>query len=148
MSLKSYDLSAVVCTLGPILVGGYGEEGGLEYEWAAPIGEFNVGATGLTTFSRNNNGLLFVNITVMESSLAYNLLGAAMKAQELTPFVIVPIPFFMKDFINGDQIATATSVFEARPTPSKGRTVGERVFRLGLPKAAGSALYGIQNLVP
>ena len=73
---KTYDLGAVVCTLGPVGIGGYGEEGGLEFEQASVIGEVTVGATGLSTFSRSNNKDMIVTITVMETSLAYNLLGA------------------------------------------------------------------------
>ena len=143
---KTYDLSAVVCTLGPVSIGGYGEEGGLEFEQGAPIGEVTVGATGLATFSRSNNKDMIVTITVMETALSYNLLGQQMKVQENTPFVIVPLPFFMRDFITGEQIAAASAFYLERPTITKGRTVGERAFRVYLPGAATSALYAPQNL--
>lgn len=145
--LKSYDLAAVVCTLGPVICGGYGEEGGLEFEWGAPIGEISEGATGLTTFSRSNNTGCNLTISVMETSASYAALGAQMKIQELTPFVILPIPFFMRDNITGDQIGSATSVYLERPAMNKGRVAGERQFKLYLPGAAIGALYGIQNLV-
>ena len=144
---KTYDLSAVVCTVGAVVVGGYGEDGGLEFEQGAPIFEATVGATGLTTLSKNNNTDMIVTISVMETSAAYALLGAQMKIQENTPFVIIPLPFFMRDNITGDQIAAATSIFLERPNMSKGRVAGERQFKLYLPGAAIGALYGTQNLI-
>lgn len=145
--VKTYDLSAVVLTIGPVLVGGYAEDGGIEIEWSAPIGEVTVGATGLTTFSRNNNTDAVVTITVMETSATYAALGLQMKTQENTPFVILPLPFFMRDNITGDQFSAATSIYLERPTISKGRIAGERQFKLHLPGAAITALYGVQNLV-
>lgn len=144
---KTYDLSAVICTVGLVVVGGYAEDGGLEFEQSADVFDVSVGATGLTTASKINNTDMIVTITVMESSAAYLGLGAALKLQENTPFVVVPIPFFMRDNINGDQIATATAFFLTRPNMSKGRLAGERQFKLHLPGAAIGALYGIQNLV-
>lgn len=145
--LKTYNLSAVVCTVGSVIVGGYGADGGLEVEWSADIGEISHGATGLTTFSRNNNSDATITITVMETSATYAALAAQMKVQENTPFVITPLPFFMRDNITGDQLSTATSVYIQRPAMSKGRVAGERQFKIHLPGASITAIYGAQNVL-
>ena len=144
---KTYDLSAVACTIGPVIVGGYAEDGGIEIEWAGTIGEVTHGATGLTTFSRNNNTDAIVTITVQETSAAYAAMGAQMKLQENTPFVIIPQPFILVDSITGDKLSTATSIYLERPQMNKGRVAGERQFKLLLPGAAIGAIYGIKNLV-
>ena len=67
--LKTYDLSAVKLAIGGILLGGYAEDGGIEVEPAAPVGEFSSGADGEAVFSRSNNDAVFVTITVNISDL-------------------------------------------------------------------------------
>ena len=144
--MKTYDLSKVILVVGTFKVGGYGEDGGIEIEQAADIGEVTVGADGESVFSRNNNRLLYVNVTVLETSAAYKNLAAAMKIQEALP-IIIPMPFLMQDLINGDSVQNAYCTFVQRPGMAKGRKVGTRTFRLALPGASSTALYGILNLI-
>lgn len=145
--LKSYDLGTVQLIIGGIPIGGYGEDGGLEYEQSSALFEFNVGATGLVTASRLNDDLVFAIITVMETSASYRNLGRIMQAQAALPGVIVPLAYLMFDPLTGDTIASAFVVFDTRPNMTKGRTAGERVFRVALPGAGANAVFGALNLI-
>lgn len=143
-TFKIYSLAAVQLTVGNFLIGGFGEDGGVEFEWDADIGEITNGATGETVFSANNNFTARVNITVLESSGSYRDLGILLKAQEVASAIgfAIPIPFAMLDSISGDNISTPTALFTQRPTQSKARTVGERTFQMVIPGGALTALYG------
>jgi hypothetical protein len=142
---KLYDLKSTFCLIGGIQIGGYGADGGLVFEQSAPIGEITHGADGETVFSRNNNNDISCVITVLQTSRAYRDLGLLMKAQELTPFVLLPYPFIMRDATTGDQVSAATAIFVERPNIEKGRTVSEATFRVHLPNASIGALYGLSN---
>jgi hypothetical protein len=139
--IKTYDLASVYLIIGGYRIGGYGEEGGIEFEYGADIGETKVGADGQATFSRNNNDSMIVTITVMETSKSYKDLAALMQAQ-IDAETIEALAFLMEDEINGDKIRAAYATFLTRPTPNKGRTVGERAFKVFLPNAATEAQFG------
>lgn len=143
---KLHDLKSTFCIIGGIQIGGgYGADGGIVIEQSAPIGEITHGADGETVFSRNNNNDMSAVITVLTTSRAYRDLGLLMKTQELTPFVLLPLPFLLRDQTNGDQVSAATCIFVERPNVEKGRTVSEATFRVHLPNASIGALYGINN---
>jgi hypothetical protein len=145
---KSYDLAQVVLVVGGVPIGGYGEDGGIEIAPVAPIHEVSVGADGLTVASKVNNTDAIATITLNEMSAGYLALAAIMKVQELNPTpLLIPIPFLLIDPSNGDQISSAYTIFVDRPTLSKGRTAGERVFTLHLPGAAIGASYGVLNVL-
>ena len=145
---KNYDLAKVILTVGGIPLGGYADDGGIDIAPLAPIHEVSVGADGLTVASRMNNDDALATITFLESSNGYFALAGLMKIQELNPTpVLIPLPFFMIDPINGDVISSAFTIFVDRPTVGKGRTVGERVFTLHLPGAGITAVYGALNII-
>jgi hypothetical protein len=145
---KSYDLSKVILVVGGVPIGGYGEDGGIEIEPIAPIHEVSVGADGLTVASKTNNTDARASITLSEMSAGYLALAALMKLQELNPLpVLIPLPFLLVDPSNGDQISSAFVIFLDRPTITKNRTAGQRVFTLHLPGAAISATYGVANVI-
>ena len=145
---KSYDLAQVQCILGGVIVGGYGEEGGLEIAPAAD-GPFtaSTGADDLTVFSKTNNTDSIATITVSEKAASYAGLGALMKVQAngLVP-VIVPLFFSLFDPSSGETVTSAYPVFVQRPTVTKGRVAGERIFVVHLPGAATSTLYAPLNI--
>ena len=149
MAAKTYNIKAVTAILGSFpLGGGYGEDGGLEFEWDADLFEVTVGADGETAYSRTNNDNVTLTITVMESSRAYKDLATLMQAQLLlvdNGAPIAPLNFSMYDPINGDSCASQYAVFLNRPAPSKSGTIGEREFRISLNNAA--ALFGTKNIV-
>lgn len=148
---KSYNLGLVSLTIGGIpLGGGAGEDGLVEFEQNSDLHEITVGATGLTTFSLNNDDLVIATITLMETSLAYTSLGALLNAQVLaasTTGVILPLPFTLLDVSTGDVLVSGTAVFLNRPNMNKARTAGVREFRVALPGAGATAQYGIANIL-
>lgn len=139
--LKTYDLKYVTLIVGGMLISGYGEEGGIEFEYSQDIGEVTASADGSPTFSRFNNGIVLCTITVRESSDSYRDLGMLLNAQQLQ-MEIQPLPFLMNDLINGDNIADQYAVFVQRPGLNKAQEVGDRSFVLALPTAAHTILYG------
>jgi len=139
--LKTYDLQSVYLTLGGYRIGGYGEDGGIEFEYSADIGELKTGADGQSVFSRINNPAMLCTITVMETSLSYKQLANLMQAQAALE-QIERLEFSMEDEINGDKVTEQYATFIARPVPSKGKAAGERQFKIALPNAATTAKFG------
>jgi len=145
---KHYDLSKVILVVGGIPITGYGDDGGIEVEPLAPMHEVSVGADGLTVASKTNNTDGVATITLSEASLGYAALAGLMQAQDISPVPAqLPLPFLLTDPVNGDVITSAFAIFLNRPTITKGRTAGERVFTLHLPGAFRTASFGVANVV-
>lgn len=146
---QRYDLKAVGLSIGTVSMGGYGENGGIEFEDERDLGSYTVGADGLAVFNANNSSVVFCTITLLESARSYTLLALEMEARRILSQVggpLPPLPFFMFDRINGDSVSGANCNFMQRPMQNKARGVSERVFRVGIPKAV--RLYGTLNLSP
>jgi hypothetical protein len=139
--MKTYDLRAVILIIGGYSISGYAEDGAIEIENGSPIGELVAGADGDTVFSRNNDERLTVTIRVLETSKSYADLAALMRAQEAQTSIL-PMPFLLRDVNNGDEIRSQYAYFLERPVSSKGKLAGERVFKIGLPKAARTQKHG------
>lgn len=132
--LKTYDLDRVVLMVGTVRVTGFGETDVLAVEAAQDIGQMTETADGQAVFSRNNSRLMYAEITVMETSLAYKLLADLMTTQAGLAQV-APLIFSMLDQNSGDTLTSQYATFIQRPLQSKGKTAGERVFRISLPNA-------------
>ena len=147
--LKSYNLGLVALTIGGIPIGGYGTDGGIEFEQGSDLFEKTVGATGLPTYSLLNDDTVQVTITVMETSAAYAALAALMQAQVAAASLgaLPPLPFNMIDISTGDTISAAFSVFMSRPNQNKARVAGAREFRIDLVGAGALASYGVANII-
>ena len=139
--IKTYKLSNVYLLLGGYRIGGFGESGGVEFEYGADLGEATVGADGQTTFSYSNDNTMTATITVMETSKSYKDLAALMQAQ-VAQEVISRLEFLMNDEVNGDKISDKYATFVTRPTPNKAKKAGERVFKILLPNAGETAKFG------
>lgn len=143
---KTYDLSAVVCTVGSVGISGYGENDAVGFEWDEEIVTHTPTADGDQVYSRNNNRGLTVSVTVHQKSRAHLLLWGLIEAQHgdnlgVHPTVITPLTFYLLDPSNGETIA-GECVMMARPAPSKGKTIGEVVYKLHMPnpKVTGAVL--------
>lgn len=139
--LKTYDLASIFILLGGRRLGGFGEEGVIEFEFGSDIGEPTKSADGDVTFSRSNDHSMIATITLMETSKSYRDLAEMMHTQQAQE-VIESLAFLMSDEINGDKITDNYATFLTRPAPNKGKKVGERQFKLLLPNGAKDAKYG------
>ena len=140
---KTYDLRHVYALVGVYDISGYGEDGSIEFEWMEDLGELTVGSDGEEiVFSRNNNNVLTVTITLMETSTAYRDMMGLMAAQQAL-IAIVPLPFMMIDANNGDSVVDSYAVFLTRSAPSKGKKAGSREFKIALPDP--KVVFGILN---
>ena len=147
-----YNLKNVIASIGPVKLGGYGDDGGLEFEWMEALGEMSVGADGHTVYSFNNNNVLFCTITLKETSSAYTQLAALMQTH-LTAIragtgnvVARTSPFQMNCPNTGDVVASGVVYFLQRPAQTKAKGVSERVFRIALPKP--KTVFGAANILP
>jgi hypothetical protein len=147
--LKTYNLKdQQVIIIGGVLIGGYGKEGGIAYEYPSDRYQDDVGADGQVTVSRLNDERVYVTITLMENSPAYKELMSLLRLQEIqakTPLGVLPMPYLHQDFANGDNISSAHCVFLTQPQPSKVRTVGEVEFKLLLPNAAKNMVLAVAS---
>lgn len=133
--MKTHDFSQTVLTIGGQLIGGFGEEGGVEFEWADDIGEDVVGADGEVTFSRSNDKRMYADITIMETSAGYARLLALSRAQEAQAN-IGPLPFELSNPRTGERVSSSYTVFKTRPTPNQQKSAQERTIRVLLPYAS------------
>jgi hypothetical protein len=145
---KSYDLSRVVLVVAGVPIRGFGEDGGVEIEFTGPIYEVTEGADGLTVASKTNRTDAVATVTLSEKAVGYLALSIIMKAQELTPLpILVPLPFLLLDPSNGDVTTAAFTIFLDRPTITKNRVAGERVFTMHLAGVSITQIYGAANVI-
>jgi hypothetical protein len=146
---KTYNLKAVVLTIGGVGISGYGATDAIGFEWLADIHERFVSADGKSVFVPTNDRALDVTVTVHQRSRAYLLLQDLLRTQTgeiigVPMSVIPPCAFYLLDRSNGETIVSPDAVFMSRPAPSKGKTLGEVAFRLCLPEPMiGSAILNL-----
>jgi hypothetical protein len=145
---KDYNFAdGVKLIIGPVVVGGYGADGGVEYEFASDIYEDESGADGQVSVSQLHDYRMYANITLMETSSSYRDLFNLLTAQR-AQLRKINLPFVHTDLLNGDSVKVGTCIFMGWPTPSKSRTAGERVFRVLLPDGAKKFQGGTLNVTP
>lgn len=138
--------------LGGQRIGGWGEEGGIEYEEVSPLVEHMVGASGFPVVSNVNDNRLLVTLTVLAQSRSANILHELIQ-QQVEQFrgtgAILPLPYSHEDTLNGDKVADPCAIFLTRLLPTKGRTASERTTQILLPNAGDPRTMdiGALNLV-
>lgn len=146
-ALKTYDFAYNTIAIGPVLVEGFGDDGGIEYEEAEAIGEMTYGVDGEATFSRYNTKGLVATITLKETSNSVALLDE-LRTDQLGQRKIQLLPFVHRDALTGDKVADGYAVFLNHATPSKAKQAGEREFQVHLPYAARNTVEGPNNSIP
>lgn len=130
-------------------IGGWGEEGGIEYEEAGALAEHLSGAGSKVVVSNMNDDRIIATLTVLNHSRSAKILHEEIQAQTLAFRGLGPIPprpFLHEDVETGDKIADPYCVFLTRLLPSKGRTAGEMSTQILLPVAGDPLLMSIGNL--
>lgn len=130
--LRTHDFSQFVLTIGGIIIGGYGDDGGVEFEWGAEVGEDTVGADGEVTFSRNNDRRAYCSITVKQTSASHGRLAAMAALQAAQP-EILPLPFESFNPRTGERVSSEFCVFKSIPGPSEQKAAQDRVYQVMLP---------------
>ena len=144
---KTYDLKSCQLIVGGIKVGGYAEDGAVEFEYDDPDEHtITVGTDGESVASRSNNTNMTVTISLMETSRSVRLLAGLWQTQrKLSP--MPPLDFYFRDPLIGDEVSSSYATFTTRPVIVKGKTVSSRVFRLSLPGAVDTMVLGANNLI-
>ena len=136
--MSKHNLANVQLTIGTTLIkGGFGVTDAITIENEEPIATMTFGADGHAVPSYNNVNARKATITMMPTSASYTLLSATMEIQialSKLPGPLLPQPFLMVDANNGTTLFALESVFLERPTPSRGKAVGEETFVLSLNK--------------
>lgn len=145
--LKTYDFKKTKLVIGPVVIGGYGDDGGVEYEPVSDIGEMTYGADGEATFSRQNIKGLIATITLKETSNSIAQLDALRRAQQAFS-KIPPLNYNHFDPLTGDKVKSTYAVFKNWAAPSKSRNAGDRTFVIELPYSAAESLEGPFNAIP
>lgn len=132
-SFKQY-----ICTVGGSLIGGYGDDGGVEIEFASEMVEDTVGADGEVTINATNDDRAYANFTLKQTSAGYARLMALLQAQKLqldTVGQALPLPFESFNPLTGERVFSEYTVFKSRPTVSEQKTAQDREIQAVLPYA-------------
>ena len=151
MTLSTYDLKAVLLTIGGQRISGFDTDSAITFEWEADLFVSSTGGDGAdVAVSRINNNNVTATITLREGASGYRVLAEIMQRQlfEVDQLVlpIAALNFSMVDPRNGDSIASQFPVFMKRPMPNKEAAASSREFAIFLPSPTGN-LFGSLNIV-
>lgn len=138
-NLRFYNFELCRLIIGGVIVGGYDDEGGVEYEPANDINEMTVGADGEATNSHITNDMVVATITLKETSKSYRDLMELAQEQWRTQRTpgggAGAVSYTHFDPSTGDEIRERQAIFLNRPGQNKTRTAGSREIRMALPYA-------------
>ena len=142
---RYYKFSQIRLYIGGFRVQEFGEDGGITFEYNSDLVETAVSADGKPVFSENNDPLMFCSVTVMQTGEGYKQLAALVEAQKRNVTGLLTVPFLLKNRYQGDIISSPWCVFLSRTPLDLQRTAGTAEFRMALPYAGDSALFGTNN---
>lgn len=149
---KFYSFEKNFLIINGVRIGGFDDEGGIEYEYDSDLFEMAVGADGEVTASYLANDLMTVTITLKETSDSYRVLANLAASQRLVARTgtgaLQRISYKHFDPNVGDVVTTNSAVFMGRATPNKARVAGPREFRLSIPYGALTPLFGAGAVLP
>lgn len=140
--LRPYDFNQVLITVNGVQIGGFGEEGGIEFEMGGDMVEHAVGADGTVFVNRSNDKRLIGTITVMQNTASATYLGGLMQLQDAAVGPLPTINLFVRNIITGEQVQDPQSIFIQRPAPNQNAASSERAFAILMPYAANKIVYG------
>lgn len=149
---KFYSFEKNFLIINGVRIGGFDDEGGIEYEYDSDLFEVTIGADGEATASYVANDLMAVTITLKETSDSYRILANLAASQRLIARTgtggLLQISYKHFDPNVGDVVTTNSAIFMGRATPNKGRVAGSREFRLAIPYGALTPLFGPAAVLP
>ena len=146
-----YSFARVQCIVGTISLNHFGDDGGIEFEYATDLVEATTSADGFRTYTALNDESVKVTITLKPHSRAIPLLDALVKAQVATIGIkpqMTPLPFFFLDPSTGSTVASEYCVFMSEPVQSATKSVTDRVYVLDLPYARFRQLFSPALIAP
>lgn len=129
--LKTYDPAALIITFRGLVIDGFGEDSVVKIARQEETWKLKNGTTGETCRSRNRNRSGTVEMTLLQSSAANDLLSQVMAQDELLGTGVGPL--MVKDslgttFVHGD------GCFLEKPAdPEFSKEVGDRVWKVIVP---------------
>lgn len=149
---KVYSFERNQLIINGIQINGYGDEGGIEYEYSSNMFEVTVGADGEVTASYLANDLIMATVTLKETSDSHVFLANLTAAQRLAARtgtgILLPISWLHLDPVIGEIVQTNNAIVMQRPTPNKGRVAGDRTYQFALPYGALEPLFGAAAVLP
>lgn len=146
--MSSYSFEACNLNVGGFNISGYGEAGGISFDWEEDSVIPTTGADGEVTYSRSANANVVATITVMNSKKGYRDLASLQKAQDAQFKLGIPLNLMTFSFVDpmiGDTITSPKARFLNRPNVAKGKTIGEVEFKIHIAnplRTNGSLILG------
>ena len=139
-----YSFARVQCIIAGIPLNHFGDDGGIEFEYATDLVEATTSADGFRTYTALNDESIKVTITLKPHSRAIPLLDALVTKQVaaigLKPMML-PLNFLFIDPSTGSTVASEYCVFMSEPTQSATKSITDRVYVLDLPYARFRQLF-------
>lgn len=129
---KSYDFSEVQVIVGGLRIGGFSEDGGVDFEASGEIASMKQGADGEVTVSKLPLPPATATIKLAETSESNLVLQGLLVAQRETPSGFV-LPFAVLDGTTGESVLSGQCVFLNMPSIGKAKEAGTREWKLGIP---------------
>lgn len=133
--LKTHNFGQYILTISSQLIGGFGNDGGVQFEWAGDEVEDEAGADGEVTANVSNDRRLYADVNLRENSQGYARLVALWNVQKEQSKAgsIQPMPLESFNPRTGERVFSRYTIFKSRPTPSVQKSAEERTLRLLLP---------------
>ena len=138
MPVKNFDLkNRNKFIVNGVVIKGFDDDGQVEYSFDSDEDYAMAnGADDITTASRVNNSLGYVEITLKESSEGYAFLLGLIRAQDQLANLggaLLSVSWLHSDLDNGEIVSEKDAVLQTRGMPTKGREAGTRSVKLALP---------------
>lgn len=141
MAVRNYSLGDVSVVFGPVIMSGYGEQGGVRIEYDENDMEYTPNADGGGTRSKNNQNSATITITLAQSAAANALLSGISLVDRVSGAGVHP--FLVRDK-NGTSLHAATSCWiQKRPVGEYNKAVGTREWILRTDDL--SSVFGYNN---
>ena len=146
-----YSFAQVQCIVGLVHLNHFGDDGGIEFEYATDLVEGTTSADGFRTYTATNDESVKVTLTLKPHSRAIPELDKLVKNQVATIGLkptMTPVPFFFLDPSTGSTVASEYVVFMSEPTQNASKSVTDRVYVIDLPYARFRQLFSPTLIVP
>lgn len=97
MALKQYDPKLILITFGPIVITGFAPGTFCKIDQDEDAYSLQVGADGEATRSRTNNNAATIEVSLMQTALANDLLSQQHELDKATPAGAGCLPLMIKD---------------------------------------------------
>lgn len=130
MSVRTYDASEVIVSIGGVPMSGYTDGTFVEVARNEPTWTMVVGADGLVTRAKTNNFSGTLTLTLKQSSPSNDALSGFLQVDELTNAGVIPI--LIKDLSGNSIYFSAQGWISQYANSTFGKEVSDRAWTISL----------------